>query len=235
MTRVRTTAPGGLRVILCLRFHQKAPFSKVAEFKRTLISDERVLHSVDVSGSFDFMLESEHPNLAGYQEMIDDLSGRFGDLIDHYEANFICRRYLREEDGEPGHLWIPAASGLQRLEHARIDKITAEGDYVRVHSGRASWLLHTTMGKIFEELGSERFLQLSRSLIVRTDFIDRLMHDYRRWTARLVDGSEHKIAKSRSASVIGRLKTESSPGKAGSATTRTPTESESKATEKAVH
>ena len=210
MTRVRATTPGRLRVILCVKFHQQARFAKVKEFKRVLISDERVLHSVDVSGSFDFMVEAEHQDLVGYQDMIDDLAARFGDLIEHYEASFICRRYLRGEARESRHLWVPAASGLQRLEHAQIDKVTAEGDYVRVHSGTSSWLLHMTLGKLVEELGSERFLQLSRSVVVRADSIERLMHDYRRWTARLTDGTEHRIAKSRSSYVLARLRIDSS-------------------------
>lgn len=216
MTRVRAAEPGGLRVILCLKFARQAGFSKVAECKRVLIADERVLHSVDVSGSFDFMVEAEHTELASYQKMLDDLGVRFGDLIEYIEASFICRRYLREEERDSPHLWVPAPSGLQRLEHAQIDKVTAEGDYVRVHSNAASWLLHTTMGKTFEQLGSEHFLQFSRSLIVRADFVDRLTHHNRRWAALLNDGSRQRIAQSRSSRVISHLKTKSPVPKASS-------------------
>jgi hypothetical protein len=216
MTRVRATAPTELRVILCVKFNRQCHFSEVAELKRHLISNERVLHSVEASGSFDFMVELEHPNLADYQETLDGLTAHFEHLIEHYEASFICRRYLREEEQDSRHLWVPAASGIQRLEHAQVDKVSAEGDYVRVHSGAASWLLHMTMQKIFEELGSSRFLRLSRSLIVRADFIDRLMHDFRRWTAILHDGSRHPIAKSRSSRIVTQLKMRSSVGKAHS-------------------
>ena len=235
MTLVKTAAPRGLRVILCMAFNQHAPFNELAELKRWLIANDRILHSVEVSGSFDFMIEAAHDNLADYQEMVDEMADRFGHLIDHHEANFVCRRYVREETGPARHLWVPTASGFQRLDHGRIDKVTAEGDYVRVHSGAANWLVHMTMRTLLEQLDPERFLQLSRSLIVRADFIDRLLHDYRRWTARLLDGTDHSIAKSRCSTIIARLKVDSSMSKDGSSIPAALTDGRGKVVEKSVH
>jgi two-component system response regulator AlgR len=83
-----------------------------------------------------------------------------------------------------------------RLESARIDKIVAEGDYARVHSGQDSWLLHATMHALLEKLSSRRFIQLHRSIIVRRDFIDRLVHEGRHWMVRLRDGSCERVARS---------------------------------------
>lgn len=212
MNRVRTVPQCGIRAILCLKFKQQAPYDRVAEFKQSLIASDEVLHSVDVSGSFDFMAEAECRDFTQYQDLLETMSLRYGDLVDHYEASFVCRRYVRQDADDPKdrHIWLPSGAGLQRLDHDRIDRVSAEGDYVRVHSGSASWLVHMTMRSIAEQLGSERFLRLSRSLIVRTDFIERLVHNSRRWFARLDDGSEHAIAKSRSAAVIARLKLDSS-------------------------
>jgi DNA-binding LytR/AlgR family response regulator len=234
VTSVRPISPSGLRVILCMKFSHQSSFKDLADFKHALISKEQVLHSVEVSGSFDFMIESEHPNLADYQEMVDGLAAHSGHLMEHYEASFICRRYLREGERDTRHLWVPADSGIQRLEHDQVDKVSAEGDYVRVHSGAASWLLHVTMGKIFEELGSDRFLQLSRSLIVRADSIARLVHESRRWTALLHDGSKHPIAKSRSSGIVAQLKADSSVGKADSPISALQDEISTKVAEKAV-
>lgn len=210
MTTVRATSPRALRVILCLKFAHDAPFSEVAELKRALIENECILHSVEVSGSFDFMAEAEHSSLDSYQTMLDHFAAHFGHLVDHYEASFVCRRYLREEESAVRHFWVPTTAGMQRIEHSHIDKITAEGDYVRLHSGAASWLVHDTMKNILGQLDTDEFLRLSRSVIVRADFIDRLTHDYRRWNVRLFDGSAHPIAKSRSSRVIASLKTRSS-------------------------
>lgn len=210
MSRLRAAVPGGLRVILCLKFAQGAPFHELAQMKHALLQDENVLHSVEVSGSYDFMAEMQLADLGAYQAMLDEFAERFGQLIEHYEASFICRRFVREPEAPAAHFWVPTASGMQRLDHDRINRITAEGDYVRLHGTAGSWLLHSTMRKVVEQLDSHRFIQLSRSLVVRTDYIERLIHYYRRWAVRLFDQSEHIIAKSRTARVLSELRAESS-------------------------
>lgn len=235
MTTVRTAPPGGLRVILCLKFRPQAPLKEVAACKRALIENERVIHSVEVSGSFDFMIEADLSDLANYQTLLDELTADWGHLLHQYEASFVCRRYVREQDAPARHLWVPTASGLQRLAHHAIDKITAEGDYVRVHSGASSWLLHTTMKRVAEQLDPDKFLQIHRSLIVRCEFVDRLRHDYRRWTVRFVDGSEHPIAKSRSPGIVARLKLDSQAALERSARGERPTEKLRRPTEINVH
>jgi DNA-binding LytR/AlgR family response regulator len=209
VTNVRTAPAGGLRVILCFKFASRAPFEEVTKLRRSLVDSERVLHAADVSGGFDFMAEIECDDLGVYQSLLDTLAARFGPLIDHYEASFVCRRYVRERASKPNGLWIPTATGMQRIARDRIDKVTAEGDYVRIHSGDHDWLVHTTMTRLTEQLSSSRFLRLNRSLIARCEFIDRLRHDRHSWTVRLIDGSEHRIAKSRSKSVLAALKADS--------------------------
>jgi two-component system response regulator AlgR len=77
-----------------------------------------------------------------------------------------------------------------------VDKIVAEGDYARVHSGADSWLVHATMHALLERLSSKQFIQLHRSIIVRRDFIERLVHEGRHWIARLRDGTSERVAKS---------------------------------------
>lgn len=212
MNTPRAAVPGALRVILCLKFHGGAPFNEVAELKRSLIAHDKIRHSFEVSGSYDFMAEAECADLAAYQSLLDEFASRFGQLIERYEANFICRRYERETENSSPHLWIPNGTGMQRVDHHRIDKITAEGDYVQIHSGSAAWLLHATMKSLVGQLDPQRFLQINRSLIVRVDFIERLAHDYRRWRVRLIDGTEYFVAKSRSSHVISVLKDDSSNG-----------------------
>ena len=111
MSRLRAAVPHGLRVILCLKFSHSAPFHELAEIKNALLQDENVLHSVEVSGSYDFMAEMQLADLADYQAMLDGFSARFGHLIEHYEASFICRRFVRESDGPSAHFWVPSGSG----------------------------------------------------------------------------------------------------------------------------
>lgn len=235
MTTVRAATPGELRVILCLKFKSGAPFTEVAELKRSLIEREQIVHSVEVSGSYDFMAEAECGDLAAYQALLDDFAAGFGHLVKRYEASFICRRYIRESDHPSNYLWVPNGSGMQRLEHRLIDKVAADGDYVKIHSGTATWLLHATMKKLVDQLDSARFLQINRSLIVRIDFIDRLAHDYRRWTVRLLDGTEYSVAKSRSSHVVSAIRVDSSNGTAESPAAGPTNEISALVTEKLMH
>ena len=83
-----------------------------------------------------------------------------------------------------------------RIAVQDIDKITAERDYMRLHVGTRSWLIHHSMGKLEEELDPARFVRLHRSGIVRRDFVAGLRRDDGgSWFARLADGSEQKIGR----------------------------------------
>lgn len=209
MTGVKAS-PGEIRVVVCLKFAQKAPFKAIADLKRSLLASEGVLESAEVSGSFDLMVEIGFDSLAAYQEMHERFAASSNDLIERYEASFVCRRYSSNGNGDPQLLWVPSASGMQRVELDRIDKVVADGDYVKVHSNGASWLVHTTLKSLCERLDPRRFLRLNRSLVVRSEFIERLLHDDRHWIVRLFDGSAHRIAKARSSEIVAALKADSS-------------------------
>lgn len=206
MNQEGTAPSGGIRVILCLRFNDGARFDEVTRCKRALLANPDVLHCLEVSGSFHLMAEVAVSDLAAYQAMLDGFTARFGSLLSHYEANFICRRYERQDDSQNHCLWVPCPEGRQRVDCAQIDRIMAEGDYVRVISGDREWLLHATLTSIARQLETEEFVQLSRSVVVRTGFIARLAHQGRRWSATLVDGTDHRIAKARTARVLASLR-----------------------------
>ena len=52
---------------------------------------------------------------------------------------------------------------------AEIDWIEAEGNYLRLHTGKASHLLRETMGTAETRLASKKFLRLSRSILVNLE------------------------------------------------------------------
>ncbi len=92
--------------------------------------------------------------------------------------------------------WASESSGLVRIAAQDIDKISAERDYMRLHVGARSWLIHHSMSRLEEELDPARFMRLHRSCIVRRDFINGLRReDGGSWFARLLDGSEQKIGR----------------------------------------
>jgi hypothetical protein len=210
MGKIRSAAPDGIRVIVCLQFVSAAPVNDVHNFRRGLLARDEVLEAVDSSGAFDLMMECRLADLADYRRLMDAVGALAGHLIERFEASFICRRYVRDEVESRHALWVPCVNGQQRVPLSRIDKICAEGDYVRVHSGDQHWLLPSTMAELESQLGGGHFIRLHRSLLVRSDWINRLTHNHRIWAAELADGTVQRIARARSAAVLAALRSESS-------------------------
>lgn len=92
--------------------------------------------------------------------------------------------------------WVPDLSGLVRIAARDIERITAERDYMRLHVGRRSWLIHHSMAALEEGLDPELFVRLHRSAIVRRDFIAGFSRNASgRWIARLADGNEQPVGR----------------------------------------
>lgn len=210
MSAVVPVVPDDLRVIMCIAFDRRAAVAKVAGFKAALQKCEHVVSCCELTGSFDFMLEAALPDIGAYNEKLDGIKEQLAQLVTRYEANFVCRRFVGVSDcGSECAVWVPCQHGRRRLDCSSIDKVTAEGDYMRVYVGRESWLVHATMRDMLHKLGSG-FVQLHRSTLVRRDHIERLIHLGRHWTARLGDGSLQQIAKSHVGEVLRTLGIESS-------------------------
>ena len=100
----------------------------------------------------------------------------------------------------PGYVeevWVPDQTGLVRIAASDIQRITAERDYMRLHVGARSWLIHRTIAKLEEDLDPALFIRVHRSVIVRRDTIAGLYRDDAgHWTARLREGGEQRIGRS---------------------------------------
>ena len=93
--------------------------------------------------------------------------------------------------------WVPHRSEVIRIAATDVDWIEAERDYMRLHTGTRSFLLHQTISELERRLDPERFIRVHRSTILRRDFIDGLKHDgLGTWSARLNDGREVRIGRS---------------------------------------
>ncbi|HYJ53734.1 MAG TPA: LytTR family DNA-binding domain-containing protein [Allosphingosinicella sp.] len=93
--------------------------------------------------------------------------------------------------------WVPDHSGLVRISASDIHRVTAERDYMRLHVGTRSWLIHRTIGKLEQDLDPTLFIRVHRSVILRRDTITGLYRDDAgHWTARLSDGGEQRIGRS---------------------------------------
>lgn len=99
-------------------------------------------------------------------------------------------RYVEE-------FWVPEHNGLVRIAADRIDRISAERDYMRLHIGPRSWLIHRTIARLEEELDPAVFVRVHRSVILRRETITGLSRDAGgHWNARLSDGGEQRIGRS---------------------------------------
>jgi two-component system response regulator AlgR len=104
-------------------------------------------------------------------------------------------RYARE-------FWVPNRGELTRVAVDDIDRIEAERDYMRLHAGNRSWLIHETIGALEARLDPARFIRLHRSTIVQRDRIRRLAHDGQgNWTAEVAGGQQLRIGRTYLSSV----------------------------------
>jgi two-component system response regulator AlgR len=105
------------------------------------------------------------------------------------------------EAGVPAHnyvteFWVPHRAELIRIAAQDIERIDAERDYMRLHIGQRSYLLHQTISALEARLDPEKFIRLHRSTIVRRDRIKGLKHDGGGvWSADLGNGEEVRIGR----------------------------------------
>lgn len=205
-----------LAVIACLAFDLRAPADALAKFKVQLGHCPFVDSVMEVSGSYDLIVQCHFASLAQYTEQMELIRPQVAAIATRLDANFICNRTERRtaEDGEA--LWLPCEGGQKRVDLRLIDKVLAEGDYMRVHVGSWNCLLHDTMVHLSQQLAAPHFVKLRRSCLVRAGFIDRLLHEGRRWSARLKDGTHIPIAQSNVQRVLRLTHGESSTGLQGS-------------------
>lgn len=92
--------------------------------------------------------------------------------------------------------WVPHRSEMIRIAAQDIDRIEAERDYMRLHVGARSFLLHQTITELERRLDPAQFIRLHRSTIVRRDRISRLSHDGMGvWHAVLADEERIRIGR----------------------------------------
>jgi two-component system response regulator AlgR len=85
--------------------------------------------------------------------------------------------------------WVPHRAGIVRIAARDIDLIEAERDYMRLHVGARSYLLHETITELERQLDPAEFVRLHRSTLVRRDRITGFRHNGQgAWEAEIKDG-----------------------------------------------
>ena len=98
---------------------------------------------------------------------------------------------------EEPRLWVRKGGSLVRLDVAKIDWISAEGECVRFHCGEDSFLERQSITVLENRLASLGFVRIHRSAIVNSDRIVGLARS--QWGAlqlRLRGGPELRVSKS---------------------------------------
>src|ERR1700761_3418974 len=85
--------------------------------------------------------------------------------------------------------WVPHRGGITRIAACDIELIEAERDYMRLHVGPRSFLLHETISGLERKLDPAQFVRLHRSTLARRDRIAGFRHNGSgTWEAQLKDG-----------------------------------------------
>lgn len=104
---------------------------------------------------------------------------------------------VRRDDGRwASEFWVPHRGEIVRVDAADIQRVEAERDYMRLHVGERSYLMHATIAELERRLDPRRFVRLHRSTIVRRDMITGLRRDTGGgWSATLADGGTAAIGR----------------------------------------
>ena len=199
---------GELNVIVCVAFDHRADAEGLERLKKCICHCDFVEVAMEVSGTYDMIVQGKIATLADYTEEMNRIRPQIAEFVKRIETNFVCRKIERHPEAEI-FMWVPCVGGRKRIDIGMIDKVIAEGDYMRLFIQDWHCLIHSTIRGLAEKLDA-RFIQLHRSSIVRIDFIDRLMHHERRWIARLRDGSQQAVAKSHVSALLDLMAHDSS-------------------------
>lgn len=92
--------------------------------------------------------------------------------------------------------WVPHRGGITRIATRDIELIEAERDYMRLHVGPRSFLLHETISGLERKLDPSEFVRLHRSTLARRDRIAGFRHNGAgSWEAQLKDGRWLKVGR----------------------------------------
>ena len=98
--------------------------------------------------------------------------------------------------------WVPHRAEVIRIAAGDIDLIEAERDYMRLHVGARSFLLHETISGLESKLDPAQFVRLHRSTLVRRDCIAGLRHNGAgAWEAQIKGGCWLRVGRTYLANV----------------------------------
>jgi DNA-binding LytR/AlgR family response regulator len=95
-------------------------------------------------------------------------AARLADLARQLET---LRAERRGDAGEGAFLWVQRRGESVRIDLARVDRVQAEGEYVRIFHGEASYLHREPISALIGRFDATRFVRIHRSHILNRDRI----------------------------------------------------------------
>src|SRR3546814_18865716 len=74
-------------------------------------------------------------------------------------------------DSDEREMWVQRGDNHVRLLLREVEWAESERDYVHIHNHERAFMLRTTMTALSDRLGSEHFIRVRRSALVRLDQI----------------------------------------------------------------
>lgn len=92
--------------------------------------------------------------------------------------------------------WVQNRGEMLRIDADQVDLIEAERDYMRLHVGGRSWLIHQTIKSLEARMNPDQFMRIHRSKMIRRDGIVGLKHHGDgAWSVDLGEGGAHRIGR----------------------------------------
>jgi two-component system LytT family response regulator len=91
--------------------------------------------------------------------------------VDHKQELKEALQEIQRESRDNERISIKSGSRIILLRKGSIEWIEAQGDYVKLHTGKESHMLRETMAAAAERLDPNRFVRIHRSRIVNLDHV----------------------------------------------------------------
>jgi two-component system response regulator AlgR len=106
------------------------------------------------------------------------------------------RGLTRQKSKWINEFWVQNRGEMLRIDAAQVDLIEAERDYMRLHVGARSWLIHQTIKSLEARMNPDQFMRIHRSKMIRREGIVGLKHHGDgAWSVDLGEGGVHRIGR----------------------------------------
>ncbi|WP_269714671.1 LytR/AlgR family response regulator transcription factor [Caulobacter sp. NIBR2454] len=128
-------------------------------------------------------------------------------FIIHRDLQSLRREYggAASETPPPAFIWCTDGRRKVRIDLTQVILVTAEGDYVRIHTPLRQHLVRGPLKTFGAALPADQFMRVQRSAIVRLDMIENLERRGSIWWITLQNGVETSISRQISREVRSRI------------------------------